>query len=69
MSDTNRHITHRRPPVSARPRAIAAMGAPSVTPASRVEELRKLVAAGQYRVDARQLAGRIFRAAGLTMPE
>jgi anti-sigma28 factor (negative regulator of flagellin synthesis) len=68
MSDTNRHMTHRRPPA----RAIAAppMGAPpAVTAASRVEALRQLVAAGQYQVSARWLATRIFRAAGVNLPK
>ena len=68
MSDTNRHMTHRRSPVSAR-RALAPMSAPGAAPASRVDALRRLVAAGQYRVDAKHLAMRIFRAAGVPLPE
>ena len=69
MSDTNRHLT-RRPPVQAkRANAIAAMGAPSATSPARVEALRKLVAAGQYHVSAKWLAVRIFRAAGVPLPE
>ena len=68
MSDTNRHMTHRRPPVSAR-RAQALIAAPSSTPASRVNALRRLVVAGEYRVDAKHLAMRIFRAAGVPLPE
>jgi hypothetical protein len=68
MSDTNRHMTHRRPPVSAR-RASAPISAPSSAPAGRVDALRRLVAAGQYRVDAKHVAMRIFRAAGVPLPE
>ncbi|HXJ49705.1 MAG TPA: flagellar biosynthesis anti-sigma factor FlgM [Candidatus Acidoferrum sp.] len=65
MSDTNRHLP-RRSAVSA-PRAtmmVAPMSAPS-----RVEALRKLVAAGQYHVSPRWLATKIFRAAGVKVPE
>jgi anti-sigma28 factor (negative regulator of flagellin synthesis) len=67
MSDTNRHMTHRRPPA----RAIDAppMGAPPLAAASRVEALRQLVAAGQYQVSARWLATSIFRAAGVPLPK
>src|SRR5215471_9782066 len=68
MSDTNRHMPHRRSPVSAR-RALAPMAVPSSAPASRVNALRRMVAAGQYRVDAKHLAMRIFRAAGVPLPE
>jgi len=67
MSDTNRHMTHRRPPMRAT--AAPPMGAPAVTTASRVEALRQLVAAGQYQVSARWLATRIFRAAGVPLPK
>ena len=64
MSDTNRHLP-RRPAIAA-PRASmdGAMAAPS-----RVEALRKLVAAGQYHVSPRWLATKIFRAAGVKVPE
>jgi len=66
MSDTNRYITHRRS-------AVRASGAPlhgaQVSSPARVEELRKLVAAGQYHVSPRWLATKIFSAAGLKMPE
>jgi len=71
MRNTTRHITHRRSPSRAQ-RAVPAMSvqAPLVaTPAARVETLRRLVAAGQYRVDAKHLAMRIFRAAGVPLPE
>lgn len=69
MSDSNRYLT-RRPPTNARRHdAAAAMGAPSATPPARVEALRKLVAAGQYHVSAKWLAVRIFRAAGVPLPE
>jgi anti-sigma28 factor (negative regulator of flagellin synthesis) len=36
---------------------------------SRVDALRKLVAAGQYHVSPRWLATKIFRAAGVKVPE
>jgi hypothetical protein len=36
---------------------------------SRVEALRRLVAAGQYHVSPRWLATKIFRAAGVKVPE
>jgi hypothetical protein len=63
MSYTNRHTT-RRPPLSADRHAVESMNAPS-----RVEALRKLVAAGQYHVSPRWLATKIFRAAGVKVPE
>jgi anti-sigma28 factor (negative regulator of flagellin synthesis) len=65
MSDTNRH-TGRRSAHSA-PRA--PIQAESVTSPARVEALRKLVAMGQYQVSPRWIATRIFRAAGVKMPE
>ena len=70
MRNTTRHMTHRRPPAHAQ-RALPATSAqaPHATPSSRVEALRRLVAAGQYRVDAKHLAMRIFRAAGVPIPE
>ena len=63
MSYTGRHIT-RRPPLSADRAPAGTINAPS-----RVEALRKLVAAGQYHVSPRWLATRIFRAAGVKVPE
>jgi hypothetical protein len=74
MSDTTRHLTHRRPPRSAPVhKAVAAAGpAADHVPASsaaRVEALRKLVAAGQYHVSAKWLAHRIFRCAGIPVVE
>jgi hypothetical protein len=71
MRDTNRHITHRRPPVSTTRRALAPLAPPAATSASadRVDALRRLVAAGQYRVDAKHLAMKIFRAAGVSITE
>jgi hypothetical protein len=69
MSDTNRHLPPRRSPASARPTNEAALAAPSQTPPARVEALRKLVAAGQYHVSAKWVAVRIFRAAGVPLPE
>ena len=66
MSGTNRHIT-RRPPLPA-PRAALQAGAVVNSPA-RVDALRKLVAAGQYQVSPRWLATKIFRAAGVKLPE
>jgi anti-sigma28 factor (negative regulator of flagellin synthesis) len=66
MSDTNRHITHRRP--STRAPGASLQTAPVTSPA-RVEALRKLVAAGQYQVSPRWLATKIFGAAGVKLPE
>ena len=63
MSYTNRHTT-RRPPLS----ADRAEGGPMTAP-SRIEALRKLVGAGQYHVSPRWLATKIFRAAGVKVPE
>ena len=66
MSDTNRHISHRRP--ATRAPGTSLQGGP-MTPPSRVEALRKLVAAGQYQVSPRWLATKIFNAAGVKVPE
>ena len=66
MSDTNRY-SPRRGPVSASRAAIEA--APGETSPARIEALRKLVAAGQYQVSPRWLATKIFRAAGVKVPE
>jgi hypothetical protein len=63
MSDTNRHLP-RRSAVSVPHASFGAVSAPS-----RVEALRKLVAAGQYHVSPRWLATKIFRAAGVKVPE
>ena len=63
MSDTNRYLP-RRSAVSASHAPLGAVSAPS-----RVEALRKLVAAGQYHVSPRWLATKIFRAAGVKVPE
>jgi hypothetical protein len=65
MSGTNRYITRRSPlPAS---RALSA--GPVVNSPTRVEALRKLVAAGQYQVSPRWLATKIFGAAGIKLPE
>ena len=64
MSDTNRHLTRRSAALGSLAPARGAMSAPS-----RVEALRKLVAAGQYHVSPRWLATKIFRAAGVKVPE
>jgi anti-sigma28 factor (negative regulator of flagellin synthesis) len=63
MSDINRPSTRRS--------AIAAPRAPfgEISAPSRVEALRKLVAAGQYHVSPRWLATKIFHAAGVKVPE
>ena len=63
MSYTNRPTT-RRPPTAADNAPVGPFTAPS-----RVEALRKLVAAGQYHVSPRWLATKIFRAAGVKVPE
>lgn len=67
MSDTNRYMTHRRPP--ARTIAASPASAAHVNSPERVEALRRLVAAGQYQVSPRWLATRIFRAAGVPLPK
>jgi len=67
MSDTNKYMTHRRPP--SRAMAAPPMAAPGANSAGRVEALRRLVAAGQYQVSPRWLATRIFRAAGVPLPK
>jgi anti-sigma28 factor (negative regulator of flagellin synthesis) len=63
MRDTNRQ-SPRRSLVPAPSASYAPVSAPS-----RVEALRRLVAAGQYHVSPRWLATRIFRAAGVKVPE
>ena len=63
MSDTNRP-SPRRSRIPAPHAPYAPMSAPS-----RVEALRRLVAAGQYHVSPRWLATKIFRAAGVKVPE
>ncbi len=64
MSHTNRPTSRR----SAAQASSAASYAPLIAP-SRVEALRRLVAAGQYHVSPRWLATKIFRAAGVKVPE
>jgi hypothetical protein len=63
MSHTNRPTTG--------PSALTAPSAPyaPMSAPSRVEALRRLVAAGQYHVSPRWLATKIFRAAGVKVPE
>jgi hypothetical protein len=67
MRDTTRHITHRRPPVPVQ-RALPPGREPSVTLPVHLDALRQLIASGQYQVNARYLAMKIFRAAGVPMP-
>jgi anti-sigma28 factor (negative regulator of flagellin synthesis) len=64
MSNTTRHISQRRPPVSAQ-RASAPVAPQSVRTSDKVDTLRRLVAAGQYQVSPQYLAMKIFKAAGL----
>jgi len=66
MSDTNRTIGPRRPLLAARQSSLQA--GMLVNAPSRVEALRRLVAAGQYQVSPRWLATKIFRAAGVNIP-
>jgi hypothetical protein len=66
MSDTNRYMTQRRPPLSAPPVHLSA--GVTITPPSRIEALRCLVAAGQYQVSPRWLATKILQAAGVKLP-
>ena len=65
MSGSNRQVT-RRPPLSA-PRAPHADGV--INSPAKIEALRKLVASGQYHVSPRWIATKIFRAAGVKVPE
>jgi len=64
MRDTTRHITHRRPALSARHATTAVVMQPAASRADRVDLLRRLVSAGQYQVNARTLAIHILAAAG-----
>jgi hypothetical protein len=64
MSNTTRHISQRRPPVSAQ-RAAAPAAPQIVHGANKVDTLRRLVASGQYHVSPKYLAMKIFKAAGL----
>jgi anti-sigma28 factor (negative regulator of flagellin synthesis) len=64
MSDTNRHPARRSAALAPRAPFSSEISAPS-----RVEALRRLVAAGQYHVSPRWLATKIFRAAGVKVPE
>ena len=66
MSDTNRYIGRR--PARQAPRATVHPDGIMTAP-SKVEALRKLVAAGQYQVSPRWLATKIFQAAGVKLPE
>jgi Anti-sigma-28 factor, FlgM len=65
MRDTTRHISHRRHPVSAPGAKTKVAAHPPMTRSERVDLLRRLVAAGQYPVNPRVLAGRIMSAAGI----
>ena len=67
MSDTTRYIGPRRAPASA-PRAGVETSALVNSPA-RIETLRQLVATGRYQVSPRFVATKIFRAAGVKIPE
>jgi anti-sigma28 factor (negative regulator of flagellin synthesis) len=64
MSNTTRHISRRRPAVSA-PRAAAPTPPQIVASSNKVDTLRRLIAAGQYQVSPKYLAMKIFKAAGL----
>jgi anti-sigma28 factor (negative regulator of flagellin synthesis) len=65
MSNTTRHISRRRPPVSAQRSAAAPTPPQIVASSNKVDTLRRLVAAGQYQVSPKYLAMKIFKAAGL----
>ena len=68
MSDTSRHLIHRRSPeLASHPQA--ALADHTSNSAARVDALRKLVAAGQYHVSAKWLAHRICRCAGVPVIE
>ena len=64
MRNTTRHTSQRRPPLSAH-RAAAPTPAQVVASSNKVDTLRRLVAAGQYQVNPKYLAMKIFKAAGL----
>jgi hypothetical protein len=65
MRNTTRHISHRRPPLAARPAAAPTTPPQVVASSNKVDTLRRLVAAGQYHVSPKYLAMKIFKAAGL----
>ncbi|HET6150093.1 MAG TPA: hypothetical protein VFH68_21305 [Polyangia bacterium] len=69
MSDTSRHLIHRRSSASAAPPQAHLADHVSTSSAARVEALRKLVAADQYHVSAKWMAHRIFRCAGIPVEE
>jgi hypothetical protein len=70
MSDTSRHIIHRRSSASGtRTPASPLLSDHAPASAARIEALRKLVAAGQYHVSAKWLAHRICRCAGVPIDE
>jgi hypothetical protein len=69
MSATNRPTTRRSPVPAPKGLLAAPVAGVSVTSPARVEALRKLVAAGQYQVSPRWIATRIFRMAGVKVPE
>jgi hypothetical protein len=69
MSNTTRHTSQRRPPISARPATAPVLPPQSVVSANKVDTLRRLVAAGQYHVSPKYLAMKIFKAAGLEPTE
>jgi len=64
MRNTTRHTPRRRPPAPA-PRVASPGASQVVASANKVDTLRRLVAAGQYHVNPKYLAMRIFKAAGL----
>jgi hypothetical protein len=68
MSNTTRHMPQRKPPVAAH-RAAAPVSQVSAHSPTRVDTLRRLVAAGQYHVSPKYLAMKIFKAAGLDSNE
>jgi anti-sigma28 factor (negative regulator of flagellin synthesis) len=69
MSDTSRHLIHRRSSAMAAPPQAHLAEHVSSSSAARVEALRRLVAAGQYHVSPKWLAHRIFRCAGIPVEE
>ena len=68
MSNTTRHISKRRPPVRSVRTPVAAAPAQIIAKGDKVDTLRRLVAAGQYQVSPKYLAMKIFKAAGLQLP-
>ncbi len=67
MKGTGR-LTPRRAPAGNKQAYLSTRSGEDIARASRVEDLRRLVAAGRYRVEPEQLAERILRRAFARRP-